>query len=145
MKTYTEEEVEDLLSTQKENCYTAIFAQTQDEGLLEKVLCAPEPGGWRKKKKHFAMIKCGIEYAPYIPTIDADFDMAKLFEFTNNLQFTPIDPTPKEDPTALVEISKETVDFLKMNCNVERESYGENTYILNNLRFKLIEADEKDI
>lgn len=49
-KLYTENEVEELLSTQRGNCYVAILTETKDENLAKIANSAPEPSGgkWRK-------------------------------------------------------------------------------------------------
>lgn len=46
--TYTEEEVSELLETQRGNCYVAIYNRTTSEELAKVAGSAPEPGQWRK-------------------------------------------------------------------------------------------------
>jgi hypothetical protein len=36
-----------------------------------------------------------------------------------------------------IEITKEVKEFIERNCNIERNNYGEDTYVLNSLRFKI--------
>ena len=48
--TYTEEEVEKLLETQRGNCYVAAYNETSDQNLARTVGSAPEPGQWRKQQ-----------------------------------------------------------------------------------------------
>lgn len=50
--TYTEKEVDELLSTQRGNCYVAILTETRDKDLASIASKAPEPSGgkWRKWK-----------------------------------------------------------------------------------------------
>ncbi len=47
---YTEKEVEELLQTQRGNCYVAILSATRNENLAIIANLAPEPSGgeWRK-------------------------------------------------------------------------------------------------
>lgn len=47
---YTEQEVAELLHTQRGNCYVAILSKTKDEDLAKVAGNAPEPNGgkWRK-------------------------------------------------------------------------------------------------
>ena len=49
--TYTEKEVDELLKTQRGNCYVAILTETRDKDLASIASKAPEPSGgkWRKK------------------------------------------------------------------------------------------------
>ena len=53
-KTYSEQEVTDLLATQRENCYVAILGETRNEEIATIALNAPEPGGrngsWKNNK-----------------------------------------------------------------------------------------------
>lgn len=48
--TYTEKEVEELLKTQRGNCYVAILSKTENEEFAKVANSAPEPSGgkWRK-------------------------------------------------------------------------------------------------
>jgi hypothetical protein len=52
-KLYTEEEVSELLETQRGNCYVAILSKTYNDMIATEVLTAPEPGGkngtWKKQ------------------------------------------------------------------------------------------------
>lgn len=51
-KSFTENEVRDLLSTQRGNSYVAVLTKTKDEGLASVAILAPEPSGkdgWIKK------------------------------------------------------------------------------------------------
>ena len=48
------------------------------------------------------------------------------------------DPEKTAEPVK-IPISKETKDFLERHCNIERNVVGEDTYLLNNLRFKIVE------
>lgn len=48
LTTYTEEEVSQLLETQRGNCYVAIYNRTTSEDLASVAGKAPEPGHWRK-------------------------------------------------------------------------------------------------
>jgi hypothetical protein len=57
MKTYTEEEVTNLLTTQRENCWVALHRLTNDKSMLDVVITAPEPGMWRVKKEYTAIFK----------------------------------------------------------------------------------------
>jgi hypothetical protein len=50
MKVFTEKEVEELLQTQKGNCYVAILSETKDETIASLATSAPEPGQWRERK-----------------------------------------------------------------------------------------------
>ncbi len=54
-RSYSEEEVIDLLETQRGNSYVAILSATKDDELASIALRAPEPGGingsWKNKKK----------------------------------------------------------------------------------------------
>jgi hypothetical protein len=51
---YSEEEVVNLLTTQRENCYVAILGETRNEEIATIALNAPEPGGrngsWKNNK-----------------------------------------------------------------------------------------------
>jgi len=49
---YTEKEVEELLLTQRGNCYVAVLSKTRNEDLAAVAGSAPEPGGgsWRKSE-----------------------------------------------------------------------------------------------
>jgi hypothetical protein len=51
-KLYTEQEVIDLLETQRGNCYVAILTETKNDEIATISLTAPEPGGrngsWKK-------------------------------------------------------------------------------------------------
>jgi hypothetical protein len=53
-KTYSEQEVIDLLTMQRENCYVAILGETRNEEIATIALNAPEPGGrngsWKNNK-----------------------------------------------------------------------------------------------
>jgi len=53
-KSYSEQEVTDLLATQRENCYVAILGETRNEEIATIALNAPEPGGrngsWKNNK-----------------------------------------------------------------------------------------------
>ena len=42
-RSYNQEEVEDLLTTQRENCYVAILSETRNEEIATIALNAPEP------------------------------------------------------------------------------------------------------
>ena len=44
-KLYTEQEVKDLLETQRGNCYVALLSHTKNEDIASVALGAPEPGG----------------------------------------------------------------------------------------------------
>jgi hypothetical protein len=51
-KSFTENEVRDLLATQRGNSYVAVLTKTKDEGLASVAILAPEPSGkdgWIKK------------------------------------------------------------------------------------------------
>lgn len=52
-KLYTEEEVSELLETQRGNCYVAILSKTNDDKIAAEAITAPEPGGkngtWKKQ------------------------------------------------------------------------------------------------
>lgn len=52
-KVYTEDEVSELLSVQRGNCYVAIYNKTIDEKLSMLAINAPEPSGgnWKKLKQ----------------------------------------------------------------------------------------------
>ena len=45
---YTEEEVSEILHTQRGNCYVAILSKTRNKELALIANNAPEPGMWRK-------------------------------------------------------------------------------------------------
>jgi len=47
---YTQDEVKELLSTQRGNCYVAVLNQCRDEKIALAAVQAPEPGGDRWKK-----------------------------------------------------------------------------------------------
>lgn len=51
LNTYTEKEVDELLKTQRGNCYVAILTETRDKDLASIASKAPEPSGgkWREK------------------------------------------------------------------------------------------------
>jgi hypothetical protein len=53
-KLYTQEEVIDLLETQRGNCYVAILNETRNNKLASIAATAPEPGGrngsWKNNK-----------------------------------------------------------------------------------------------
>lgn len=53
-KTYSEQEIIDLLTMQRENCYVAILGETRNEEIATIALNAPEPGGrngsWKNNK-----------------------------------------------------------------------------------------------
>ena len=44
-KTYTEQEVKDLLEMQRGNCYVALLSHTKNDDIASVALGAPEPGG----------------------------------------------------------------------------------------------------
>ena len=44
-KTYTEQEVKDLLEIQRGNCYVALLSHTKNDDIASVALGAPEPGG----------------------------------------------------------------------------------------------------
>lgn len=50
--TYTQAEVEELLSVQRGNCYVAVLNKCRDEEIAGAAVQAPEPGGdsWKKNK-----------------------------------------------------------------------------------------------
>jgi hypothetical protein len=48
-KSYTEKEVENLLMTQRENCYVSILSVTNDKKLAELAIKSPEPYDWRNQ------------------------------------------------------------------------------------------------
>ena len=51
-KSFTENEVRNLLETQRGNSYVAVLTKTKDEGLASVAILAPEPSGkdgWIKK------------------------------------------------------------------------------------------------
>lgn len=139
MKTYTEQEVDDLLKSQRDNCWVALQYSTQDNTLLSSVINAPAPGGWRNKKQFFIVFGGIFTYdVSDIPVGDRIDWVEKM----RDIALLPLEQTkgnPAKNIETKVEISKETAEFLKQNCNIERNNYGEDTYILNNLRFKIIE------
>jgi hypothetical protein len=47
---YSEEEVINLLETQRGNCYVAVLSATKNDELASIALNAPEPGGMKKLK-----------------------------------------------------------------------------------------------
>jgi hypothetical protein len=52
---YTEEEVRNLLDTQRGNCYVAVLIKARNEDFAKAASTAPEPGGlngWVKKKEY---------------------------------------------------------------------------------------------
>jgi hypothetical protein len=54
-RSYSEEEVRNLLQTQRGNCYVAILTKTRDTELASLATLAPEPGGkdgWVKRFKN---------------------------------------------------------------------------------------------
>lgn len=57
-KVYTEDEVSELLSVQRENCYVAIFNETNDKKLGMLAINAPVPSGGNFKKIKM-ITKCG--------------------------------------------------------------------------------------
>ena len=57
-KVYTEDEVSELLSVQRENCYVAIYNKTNDEKLGMLAINAPVPCGGNFKKSKM-ITKCG--------------------------------------------------------------------------------------
>lgn len=137
MKTYTEQEVDDLLESQRDNCWVALQHLTQDNTLLSSVINAPEPGGWRNKKR-FSIV---FDNTYIIDLSEVPVDgMTDQVERLKDISFLPLTHSSKNPAEKIkTEISKETAEFLKQNCNIERNNYGEDTYILNNLRFKIIE------
>jgi hypothetical protein len=44
-KSYSEEEVRELLETQRGNCYVALLSHTKNDDISSIALQAPEPGG----------------------------------------------------------------------------------------------------
>lgn len=50
---YSEEEVRELLLTQRGNCYVAILTKTKDIELASLAMSAPEPSGKNGWKKQF--------------------------------------------------------------------------------------------
>ena len=48
-KIYTEKEVENLLMTQRENCYVSVLSVTNDKKLAELAIKSPEPCNWRNQ------------------------------------------------------------------------------------------------
>ena len=57
-KVYTEDDVSELLSVQRENCYVAIFNETNDKKLGMLAINAPVPSGGNFKKIKM-ITKCG--------------------------------------------------------------------------------------
>lgn len=50
MKLYTQKQVEELLETQRENCYVAVLGETKDTNIAGMALLAPLPGGDKFEK-----------------------------------------------------------------------------------------------
>ncbi len=50
MKTYTEEEVIELLRVQRGNCYVAVLSRSGDVELSSAANSAPEPGSFKRSK-----------------------------------------------------------------------------------------------
>lgn len=134
MKTYTEEEVKKLLETQRGNCWVALNKYSKDDVLLEAVSRAPEPGMWREKKEYY--IEFEDNFLIDITALPEEINIERLSYEIKNTGLLPIESTTPVEKLK-VPISKETKDFLNFNCNIERNKYGESTYILNNLRFKI--------
>lgn len=138
MKTYTEQEVEQLLKTQRGNCWVALNYLTKDRQLLDPVINAPEPGSWRNKKKYFAVF--GHSVILDLEAIPKEFDAESFRSQISNMGLIPVDlSTALPFTETKIEISKETVAFVKNTCNIERDNYGEDTYVMNNSRFKIVE------
>jgi len=68
---YTEKEVENILETQRGNCYVAVFGKSKDKKLASLASNAPEPGLWRKNEKKVQLPKypsypeVGLTYRHY--------------------------------------------------------------------------------
>ena len=141
MKTYTEEEVSKLLETQRENCWVASNFLTKDKEILKSVINAPEPGTWRDKKQYFAVFE--TMFWIDVEELPKKYQLEDLTEMIKDIGFLPLSfSAEKEIKTTepvKIPITKETKDFLETHCNIERNVVGEDTYVLNNLRFKIVE------
>ena len=69
--------------------------------------------------------------------------MEDITETMKQINFLPLTFSAEKEIRPIeaikIPISKETKDFLERHCNIERNVVGEDTYVLNNLRFKIIE------
>lgn len=140
MKTYTEQEVDTLLKEQRQNCLTS-FEELGvihiNKNIIRAIRQAFEPVNWRNKKRFFIVFD--NTYIFDLSAVPVD-DLTDWVEKLKDISFLPLAHSSKNPAEKLkTEISKETAEFLKQNCNIERNNYGEDTYILNNLRFKIIE------
>lgn len=87
--------------------------------------------------KYFAvfekMISVDLEGLP-----DTNFSWE---EWNRQLSYMPLTFSEETETTVQyrVSITKETKEFLQAHCNIERNVVGEDTFVLNNLRFKIIE------
>lgn len=55
--TYSQKEVEQLLTTQRKNCYVAVYAHTKQEKILESCISAPQPYNWKKEQADIKILK----------------------------------------------------------------------------------------
>lgn len=141
MKTYTEEEVSKLLGTQRDNCWVALNFLTKDKEMLKSVINAPEPGTWRNKKQYSAVFENMVWID--VESLPKKYQLEDLTEMTKNINLLPLTFSAEKETKATepvkIPITKETKDFLETHCNIERNVVGEDTYVLNNLRFKIVE------
>jgi ethanolamine utilization cobalamin adenosyltransferase len=67
-------------------------------------------------------------------------DIEEVMKQVNSLSLTfSAEKEIKPIEAVKISISKETKYFLERHCNIERNVVGEDIYVLNNLRFKIIE------
>lgn len=136
MNTYTEKEVKGLLETQRGNCWVALSKVSKNADLLTPVIEAPEPGQWKENRKQYFLI---MEDQYDIPEQKELSEQEILDLIKQTTTFTPIDPSPPFRMNLEVQVTKETKEFLENTCNVEISSNGKRLYVLNELKFQIID------
>jgi len=78
-----------------------------------------------------------------LKAIPKKYELEELTDMIRDIGFPPLTFSEEKETKTVenvrVEISEETKDFLETHCNIERNTVGEDTYVLNNLRFKIVE------
>jgi hypothetical protein len=143
MKTYTEEEalklIQFIVSNEELENTSSIHISTAKRYLEDFNELQDD---YIEEPKYFAvfdtLFQVDLEALP-----DKNTSWKNVEEMIKQVNSLPLTfSAEKEIKTAepvKIPISKETKDFLERHCNIERNVVGEDTYVLNNLRFKIIE------
>jgi hypothetical protein len=95
-------------------------------------------GKMKTKKNYYMWFE--NQYVPETVPEQKDFTNDEINNILKEIANSPIvftEPVEKFRMNLQVEISKEIADFLKQVCDIERINFGEDTYILNKIRFKI--------